>query len=152
MDLTVTLSQSSAAKKLFAVTPRLRALISKAIKDVVTHELPSVTICEIGIVTLSDEELLQINIQSLGHDWYTDILTFELERTPSGRLEAELYFSVERALENAKRYRKSIEEELLHLAIHGILHLAGHDDHDPAKKKRMAARERFFISKHHKLV
>jgi probable rRNA maturation factor len=116
-------------------------------------EIPTLKEFNLGIVMMSDEELLALNQSALGHDYYTDILTFEIERTKekSGnpeKLEAELYFSVDRARENAKKARVSLEMELVHLAIHGVLHLAGYDDHEELSKKRMVNRERFFLGQY----
>lgn len=86
-----------------------------------------------------------MNQSSLGHDWYTDILTFEIERS-ADRLEAELYLSVDRARENAKRAHVSLPQELVHLVLHGVLHLAGYDDKVPKAQNQMRARERFYLA------
>jgi probable rRNA maturation factor len=99
---------------------------------------------KLGIVLMSDEELLEMNLKVMKHDFYTDILTFEIERKKAV-LEAELYFSLDRASENALRYKVTLRNELARLAIHGMLHLAGYDDKKSAGKKRMREKERFFL-------
>ena len=126
------------------MTPELRKALRGIAKTTASAEFPDLTEFELGINLLSDDELLAINVASLGHDYYTDILTFELERGVTS-IEAEVYISVDRASDNAKRARVEYEEELRHLVVHGILHLAGYDDHDPIEKKRMRARERFHL-------
>jgi rRNA maturation RNase YbeY len=109
-------------------------------------ELPALSHVSISVVLLSDEELLEMNRSSLGHDWYTDIITFEIERSTDA-LEAELYLSVDRARENAGRAGVSLERELIHLVIHGVLHLAGYEDKAASAKNQMRACERFYLAK-----
>ena len=95
---------------------------------------------------MSDAELLELNRSALGHDWLTDVITFELERTEKN-LEAEIYVSVERAKENAKKYSESLELEFIHLIIHGVLHLTGYDDKSKLGKKRMRTREGYYLAR-----
>ncbi len=108
-------------------------------------ELPDVSELLLSVILMSDDELLEINQSSLGHDFYTDIITFEIERSADA-LEAELYISVDRARENAKRASVSMEHEMAHLVIHGVLHLTGYDDKAPKAKNQMRARERFYLA------
>ena len=108
-------------------------------------EMPELQELAVGVVLMSDDELLALNVSSLGHDWYTDILTFEVDRSEE-MLEAELYLSVDRAKENAAKAGIADASELALLVVHGMLHLAGFDDHETAAKKRMRARERFYLA------
>jgi len=85
-----------------------------------------------------DEYLLGINQDFLGHDTYTDIITFPLREDP---LAAEIYISVDRVREHAERRGIPLERELLRVMAHGLLHLAGYDDHTPAGRRRMRRRE-----------
>jgi probable rRNA maturation factor len=101
---------------------------------------------ELHVILLTDSELLAINRASLGHDWLTDIITFEIECTVQ-TIEAEIYISVDRARENARRFRVPLMQELEHLIIHGMLHLAGMTDKTALEKKQMRARERLFLAK-----
>ncbi|MFI5202445.1 MAG: rRNA maturation RNase YbeY, partial [Candidatus Kapaibacterium sp.] len=71
-------------------------------------------------------------------------ITFEIERSKVA-LEAEIYLSVDRARANARRYRQPPELEILHLVIHGVLHLAGYDDKSTKGKKQMRERERWYL-------
>jgi rRNA maturation RNase YbeY len=109
-------------------------------------EIPAVSRLKLTIVFQTDDELLQLNKQALGHDYYTDILTFEIERD-SNSLEGELYISLDRAKENALRYKETLRNELARLAIHGMLHLAGYDDKTPAGKREMRKKEKEFLGK-----
>jgi len=67
-----------------------------------------------------------INKKYLGHDYVTDVLTFALDAHA-----AEIIICPQIAHVNARLYRSSTERELVLYVIHGILHLAGYDDHKP---------------------
>lgn len=146
MKLTFRLDQTPAARKSFKISPELKKALRQCAREVASLELPAVSAFTLGIVTMDDEELRELNISALSHDFYTDILTFEIDRTES-ILEAELYFSVDRALENAMKHKVSIEKELLLLTIHGILHLAGYDDHELAERRRMLTQQRGHLAR-----
>ncbi|HET6510851.1 MAG TPA: rRNA maturation RNase YbeY, partial [Candidatus Kapabacteria bacterium] len=115
MKYSFQLTQTSGARKSFAVSKELKSTIKAAGKDVAESEIDGLKSFELSIVTMTDEELRELNIQSLDHDYYTDILTFEIDRTETHLL-AELYFSVDRAQENAKKHKQSTEDELILLA------------------------------------
>ena len=144
--LTLAFHETSAAKKSFAIKPALKKNLKLAAESVTQGEHPSLSQLELQVIFFDDEELLALNTRALGHDWYTDIITFEIDRSPT-ELSSEIYLSVDRARENAKRYHNTIEEELARLVIHGLLHLAGYDDHTLKGKKQMRTRERFYLVK-----
>ena len=75
----------------------------------------------------SDETLLSINRERLGHDFYTDIITFPLD-DGAGPLNREFCISLDRVADNALQFGCSYESELLRTIIHGVLHLVGFDD------------------------
>ncbi len=136
-------ASKSAAKK-YPQWKEYTPLLKIASNEVIVAELPEIRKMKLGIVLLSDEELLEMNRNVLGHDFYTDILTFEIERKGT-ELEAELYFSLDRAQENALRYKVSLRNELARLAIHGMLHLAEYDDKTSEGKRKMREKEQEFI-------
>ena len=82
---------------------------------------------------VSSEYLLSINKKFLGHNYPTDIITFNYSKKKL-LFDAELYISLQDAEKNAKTYAVSLEQELMRLVIHGILHLLGYDDKIPLKK------------------
>ena len=135
---------TKAAAKTYPKWKSLIPLLQVAANEVMASELPEITNMKLGIVFMSDRELLELNREAMKHDFYTDILTFEIERNKHV-LEAELYFSLDRARENALRYKATLRNELARLAIHGMLHLAGYDDKKPAAKKKMREKEKFFL-------
>lgn len=87
----------------------------------------------------SDKELLQINRQYLHHDFFTDIITFDLGT--AGTIEGEIYISVERVKENARVWHTTIKEELHRVIFHGVLHLCGYKDKLKKEEKEMRRKE-----------
>lgn len=88
----------------------------------------------------SDEALLDINQRRLGHDFFTDIVTFPL--TDSGDvISSEFCISLDRIAENSLNFGRSFESELLRVIIHGVLHLIGYDDHTDEERSRMREKE-----------
>ncbi len=92
----------------------------------------------ISCAVVSDAEIRAVNRRFLDHDRVTDIITFPLEEDP---LEAELVISADTARRQAREYRVTVREECARLAIHGILHLSGHDDRSEEDRRRMKQRE-----------
>ena len=88
----------------------------------------------------SDDQLLDINKQRLGHDFYTDIVTFPLNDCETV-LSSEFCISVDRIKENAITFSRSYESELHRVIIHGVLHLIGFDDLTDEEEKMMREKE-----------
>ena len=81
----------------------------------------------LNYIFCSDKKLLQINRDYLKHDYYTDIITFDLSFTFS-LLEGEVYISVDRVKDNARKLGVSFRSELHRVIFHGALHLCGYGD------------------------
>lgn len=75
----------------------------------------------------SDEYLYKMNVDLLGHDFYTDIITFPLNECET-ILSAEFHISIDRIKENAVIFNRSFRDELHRVMAHGVLHLIGFDD------------------------
>ena len=88
----------------------------------------------------SDENLLEINRERLGHDFYTDIVTFPLTDCETV-LSSEFCISLDRIKENAETFQRTYESELHRVIIHGVLHLIGFDDHTEEDEKTMREKE-----------
>ncbi len=97
----------------------------------------------LNFIFCSDEYLHKINIDYLDHDTYTDIITFPYSTSP---IEGDIYISVERILENAKKFDVSAEQELHRIIIHGVLHLMGYGDKNLEDKKQMTLKENQYLS------
>ena len=98
------------------------------------------TIGELYYYFCSDEKLLEINRERLGHDFYTDIVTFPLTDCET-ILSSEFCISVDRIKENAETFSRSYESELHRVIIHGVLHLVGFDDLTNEEEKEMRKQE-----------
>jgi rRNA maturation RNase YbeY len=96
---------------------------------------------------VTSEYLLKINKEFLRHNYLTDIITFDYSKKKM-LFDAELYISLHDASRNAKKYRKSLEQELMRLVIHGVLHLLGYDDKSPQKKVVMKEMENWLTNKY----
>jgi rRNA maturation RNase YbeY len=97
------------------------------------------------VVFCSDEYLLAINRQFLNHDFYTDILTFDLS-AKGQPIDAEIYISVDRVRENALYYRTSLKEELHRVIFHGVLHLCGYKDKTAKDQSLMRKKEGQYLT------
>ncbi|HEX6914424.1 MAG TPA: rRNA maturation RNase YbeY [Chitinophagaceae bacterium] len=80
----------------------------------------------IQYIFCSDDYLLGINRDFLNHDYYTDIITFDL--SDREKVEAEIYISVERVKDNARTFGTGYRQEMLRVIFHGALHLCGYGD------------------------
>ena len=94
----------------------------------------------LSVVFCSDDYLLNINKQFLNHDYYTDIITFPLEETEATSL-AEIYISLERVWDNAKKQKVTFDDELHRVLFHGVLHLTGLKDKTKEQKAAMTVAE-----------
>lgn len=103
---------------------------------------------ELNIIFCSDEHLLQININSLGHNYLTDIITFDY--TEEHIVSGDLFISLDTVLANSKSYRQlykpHFEAELCRVMVHGVLHLSGEDDLTPSQQRRMRHAENEALS------
>ncbi len=94
---------------------------------------------ELDYIFCSDDYLLSINQDYLNHDTYTDIITFDY--SDGKTLSGDIFISTERVNENAKAYKVSLDEELLRVMSHGILHLMGFGDKTDEERKLMRSKE-----------
>lgn len=99
----------------------------------------------LSIQFISDEELLHINKEFLNHDYYTDIITFDLRDELSK--EAELYISLDRIADNAAQLEVKTETEMFRAIIHGLLHLAGFKDKNEIDEAEMRSQENKYLAK-----
>ncbi|MDF2437847.1 MAG: rRNA maturation factor [Bacteroidota bacterium] len=97
---------------------------------------------DLNYIFCSDEHLLSINKQYLNHDTYTDIITFDYSKEDVKMpIAGDIFISVDRVQENAKKFGKSFENELHRVIIHGTLHLLGYKDKGKAAKEEMTKEE-----------
>lgn len=94
----------------------------------------------LNIILCSDGFLYRMNVEHLGHNTLTDIITFDYSLSRK-RLNGEMYVSIDRVRENAKELKNNIKDELHRVFVHGLLHLCGYSDKSPSKKSEMRNRE-----------
>lgn len=94
---------------------------------------------EIGYLFVNDEKILEVNKEYLGHDYYTDIITFDYDE--GDVINGDLVISLDTVRSNALLFGKTYNEELHRVIIHGILHLCGINDKGPGEREIMEAAE-----------
>ena len=99
----------------------------------------------INYIFCSDERELEVNRQFLGHDYYTDVITFDY--TSGKTLNGDIFISLETVRSNAEMVGAPFEEELRRIIIHGILHLTGQGDKTPETKAQMTEKEEKALAK-----
>lgn len=100
------------------------------------------SILSLNYIFCSDDYLLEVNRTALQHDYYTDIITFDLrEKFTSKTVVGEIYISVDRVKENASEFGVSFKNELHRVMSHGLLHLIGFKDKSEEEEKEMRSAE-----------
>ena len=103
---------------------------------------------DIQYIFCSDDYVLEINKQFLNHDYYTDIITFDLGN--KNVVDAEIYISVDRVKENATDYNEPLGREMLRVIFHGALHLCGQSDKTKREKTLMRLKENEYLERFEK--
>lgn len=121
-----------------------KRLVSKWLREVAEDR--GFEIGELNYIFCSDPYLLAINRQFLGHDYETDIITFDnsedyLLETGRKGVSADIYISVDTVRINGKAYGEGFDREIHRVIVHGLLHLIGFDDCDDWHRSRMLAAE-----------
>ena len=94
----------------------------------------------VNYIFCSDIYLLEINKKYLQHDYYTDIITFDLSEDPKV-IDAEIYISMDRVRENSRTHSIKLQDEIDRILIHGLLHLLGFKDSTETEKEIMRKEE-----------
>ena len=142
-------SQSSAKVHFFfegvSFDLRNRKKLRRVIESIFRKEKKKLK--SINYIFTTDKIIYRINKDYLGHDFFTDIITFLLSeiRKP---IEAEIYISIDRIRENAVDHGTTYKNELRRVMIHGALHLCGYDDKKLMEKKEMTGQENYYLLKY----
>lgn len=100
---------------------------------------------QIHYIFCSDERELEVNRQFLGHDYYTDVITFDY--TSGQTLNGDIFISLDTVRSNAVTVGATFEQELHRIIIHGVLHLTGQGDKTPETKVQMTEKEEKALAK-----
>lgn len=94
---------------------------------------------EVGYLFVDDEKILEVNNEFLGHDYYTDIITFDYDDGKT--INGDIVISLDTVRTNAEMFGKTYDDELHRVIIHGILHLCGINDKGTGEREIMEANE-----------
>jgi rRNA maturation RNase YbeY len=92
---------------------------------------------------VSAEEITRINKNHLSHDYATDVITFDYSRDKE--LKAEAYVCPQEVKSNAKKYSQALENEMVRVLVHSLLHICGYDDKTDESKLKMRNKEDLYI-------
>lgn len=101
------------------------------------------SIGDINIIFCSDNYILDVNLRYLGHDYFTDIITFDY--CEGKKLSGDMFISVDSVRENALEYCVEFDDELHRVMVHGLLHLIGYDDHTPEEELLIHEKEDYYL-------
>ena len=111
--------------------------VSKWLNKAVESE--GFSVGEIVFAFFNDKDLKSLNIKYLDHDYYTDVISFN--DSNGTVLNGNIAVSVERVLENSKKFKTSFEDELLRVMVHGLLHFMGFNDSSMTETQQMRDKE-----------
>ena len=125
--------------------PTKRLVLRRWIEEVVRRE--GYEAGEINYIFCSSEYHRQMNRDFLGHDYYTDVITFEERETRLGQrvINGEVYIDVATVEDNAELYNSLPINEMRRILVHGALHLCGHKDKSPWAEKNMRRMENKYL-------
>ena len=119
-----------------------RSILKKFIEEIFKKERKEIEFA--NFIFCSDKTILNINRQYLKHDYYTDIITFNLSETDD--IQGEIFISIDRVRENAHKLGVSFNSELHRVIFHGILHLCGYRDQTKFEKNKIREKEDFYLT------
>lgn len=136
------MSSSSKSKIYFffqtQVNLRDRTRLKRFIESIFQKEKKKLS--SLNYIFCTDKQVLEINRQYLKHDFYTDIITFELS-PPMQPIEGEIYISIDRVKDNARGLNEKLNKELHRVIFHGALHLCGYSDKGKKEILKMRGKE-----------
>ena len=121
---------------------KVRELVHLALNEIHYEKI------NLNFIFCNDQTLNDFKVKYFNDDVLTDIVTFPIRNDPE--LEAEIYISHEMAIQNAKEFKVSLNNEISRLIVHGILHLIGFNDTTKEKKKEMFEKQEQVISNFNK--
>lgn len=90
---------------------------------------------DVGYMFVDDDKILEVNREYLGHDYYTDVITFDYDEDDI--VSGDIVISLDTVRTNAEKFGKQYDDELHRVIIHGILHLCGINDKGPGEREIM---------------
>ncbi|NNE70932.1 MAG: rRNA maturation RNase YbeY [Rhodothermales bacterium] len=125
----------------FLPVDRVRSMASGVLKD------EGVTPHYVGIVLSRRDRIHEMNREFLDHDYPTDVISFPITEQRDA-LEGEVYVDLDMAADRAREFGETFRREAARYVVHGLLHLAGHDDATDSQRNRMRVLENRYLSRH----
>ena len=105
------------------------------------------TLGDVTYIFCSSEVHRKMNIDFIGHDYFTDIITFDYsDRKGTRVVSGDIFIDVETVADNARIYGATAREEKLRVVVHGVLHLCGQKDKSPRAEKQMHRKEDKYLA------
>jgi probable rRNA maturation factor len=117
---------------------KIKKLVEKVISD--EERIPG----DLNFIVTDDESLKSINIQFLKHNYFTDVICFS--DSIEGVISGEIYISIDMVRKNSVNYKVSLNDEVIRVFVHGVLHLIGFDDKTEREKSRMRKKEDYWLN------
>jgi probable rRNA maturation factor len=103
---------------------------------------------QLDIIFCTDDYLLELNKTQLNHNYFTDIITFDLSESKSSPIQGEIYISIDRVRDNANTFNTTFKRELHRVIFHGVLHLCGYKDKKKEDIVTMRKMEEYYLNKY----
>jgi probable rRNA maturation factor len=127
-----------------ALSLKNRKDLKRCLIQLINQERDILNTGVVSVIFCDDEYLYELNTRFLNHSTLTDIITFDYSN--SNELNGDIFISVERVKENAKKYSQPYRKELTRVIIHGFLHLCGFKDKKMEDKLKMTQKEDLYLS------
>ncbi|MDE5578944.1 MAG: rRNA maturation RNase YbeY [Alistipes sp.] len=112
-----------------------------------TAEAEGYVLGDVNYIFCSARRLLEMNRQFLGHDYYTDVITFDYsDRRGTRIVSGDVFIDVETVADNARQYGAAKIEEMRRVVVHGLLHLCGQKDKTPRTNRQMHRKEDKYLT------
>ena len=129
-----------------STTYRLREKRKVAAWLKMVAEQEGYTLGDVTYIFCSSEVHRKMNIDYIGHDYFTDIITFDYSEPEEGVVSGDIFIDVETVADNARIYGVTAREEMLRVVVHGVLHLCGQKDKEPEDEKEMHRKEDKYLA------
>ena len=129
-----------------STTYRLREKRKVAAWLKMVAEQEGYTLGDVTYIFCSSEVHRKMNIDYIGHDYFTDIITFDYRELEEGVVSGDIFIDVETVADNARIYGVTAREEMLRVVVHGVLHLCGQKDKEPEDEKEMHRKEDKYLA------
>lgn len=100
----------------------------------------------VNYIFCSSEAMLEVNKQYLGHDYFTDVITFDYTDYDAHHLSGDIFIDPDTVFDNARQYGTEPDEEMFRVVVHGVMHLCGYKDKTPEDAAVMRAKEQQYLS------